>query len=218
MKNKPDPRWVQGPSGSHPPDITPDMWIHRSHQRVQSDISNQQNSRSSSPTSSATTSEASSYSGGPYHQSASMRFPDVYSNTPVEQVPVNVSSSHVRPSLQGCSSPLVSTPVEEYVRQPAVISNGEYDLAAMLLSYQPTYGSYDEYGGASRDSDGYPHLAQSDQISCGCAEETPTYSVLLELSVRLRKAADMMSRNPSHTCSGNCSLHRQVADLDQHLS
>ncbi|KAJ3547271.1 hypothetical protein NMY22_g1715 [Coprinellus aureogranulatus] len=226
MKNRPDPRWAQGPSGGHLTEITPDMWIHRSHQRVQSDVSNQLSSRSSSPTSSGTTSEAgSSHSVSSYfhasHLSAPTHSGSVYSSGSIEPS-VSAQPSHIPHSQQrSTSSSLLSTPVDEYVQQPPAASNGEYDLATMLLSYQPNYATYDEFGGSKDSADGYPHLTpQPDQPYCGCAEETPTYSVLLELSVRLRKAADMMSRNPSHICGGGscCSLHRQVAELDRYLS
>ncbi|TEB38210.1 hypothetical protein FA13DRAFT_1725858 [Coprinellus micaceus] len=229
MKNKPNPRWAQGQSGGHLADVAPEMWIHRSHHRVQSDMSYSRSSRSSSPTSSGPMSEAGSNHGGsPYVQAvnhypspSSVQGSNVYPHTPVESLPhaqpPNFSHSTQSPS----SSPLVSTPVDEYARQANTISSGEYDFANMLLSYQPNYSTQDEFGGSSKDSgDGYHHLAaQSDQTYCGCAEESPTYSVLLELSVRLRRAADLMSRNPTHICAGNCcSLHRQVSDLDSYLS
>ncbi|TRM69912.1 hypothetical protein BD626DRAFT_20387 [Schizophyllum amplum] len=47
---------------------------------------------------------------------------------------------------------------------------------------------------------------------CGCLHDSATYGAILELSLRLRKAAEVLSR--SHTSQGVCRLHQRVAELD----
>jgi hypothetical protein len=43
---------------------------------------------------------------------------------------------------------------------------------------------------------------------CGCLTEGPSYNVVLELSLRLRKAADILLG------SGNCCLSQRIIELD----
>ncbi|KAJ7464608.1 hypothetical protein FB451DRAFT_1490159 [Mycena latifolia] len=50
--------------------------------------------------------------------------------------------------------------------------------------------------------------------NCGCLNETECYSVVLELSLRLRRAADVLSRSPSHSRSSDCALNSHIAHLD----
>ncbi|KAJ7117633.1 hypothetical protein C8R44DRAFT_791175 [Mycena epipterygia] len=50
--------------------------------------------------------------------------------------------------------------------------------------------------------------------NCGCLNETACYSVVLELSLRLRRAADVLARSPSHTSNFDCCLNARIADLD----
>ncbi|KAJ6620623.1 hypothetical protein B0H10DRAFT_2021150 [Mycena sp. CBHHK59/15] len=49
---------------------------------------------------------------------------------------------------------------------------------------------------------------------CGCLSEAACYNVVLELSLRLRKAADVLARSPSHSRSSDCVLNAQVHELD----
>ncbi|KAF5317137.1 hypothetical protein D9611_003821 [Ephemerocybe angulata] len=228
MKNKPNPRWLQ-PSGNHPSDVTPDKWGHRSHHHgVSSDMDSISYSQSRSCSPSTSTSDASQSDRSPFlrprhrpsRSSGIMTSVNAYANAAVDPTPQGHSPFGQSP--QSSPSPLVSTP-EEYARPQVTISSGlpqDYNLAAMLLSYPPHFAPHDEYTGIPKESmDGYPHLVQQEQVYCGCAEESSTYGVLLEVSLRLRKAADMMARNSSHQHSGNCCpLYRQVSDLDRYLS
>ncbi|KAJ7088120.1 hypothetical protein C8R44DRAFT_819505 [Mycena epipterygia] len=50
--------------------------------------------------------------------------------------------------------------------------------------------------------------------NCGCLNETACYSVVLELSLRLRRAADVLGRSPSHSSNFDCALNARIADLD----
>ncbi|KAJ7073244.1 hypothetical protein B0H15DRAFT_65404 [Mycena belliarum] len=49
---------------------------------------------------------------------------------------------------------------------------------------------------------------------CGCLNETVCYNVVLELSIRLRKAADVMARSPSHSINSSCALQSYIMELD----
>ncbi|KAJ7117600.1 hypothetical protein C8R44DRAFT_673971 [Mycena epipterygia] len=49
---------------------------------------------------------------------------------------------------------------------------------------------------------------------CGCLNEAACYTTVLELSLRLRKAADVLARSPSHSNNSTCALNAQIAELD----
>ncbi|KAJ7210536.1 hypothetical protein GGX14DRAFT_625977 [Mycena pura] len=51
--------------------------------------------------------------------------------------------------------------------------------------------------------------------NCGCLNDVACYNVVLELSLRLRKAADVLARSPSHSsCPSDCTLNTHISDLD----
>ncbi|KAF7309034.1 hypothetical protein MKEN_01104800 [Mycena kentingensis (nom. inval.)] len=50
--------------------------------------------------------------------------------------------------------------------------------------------------------------------TCGCLNEASCYNVVLDLSLRLRKAADVLARSPSHTNPSECALNTHISDLD----
>lgn len=45
-----------------------------------------------------------------------------------------------------------------------------------------------------------------------------TYQTMLELSLRLRKAAEMLSQYPRHQADGNCMLNRRLVELDTSIA
>ncbi|KIY46763.1 hypothetical protein FISHEDRAFT_75290 [Fistulina hepatica ATCC 64428] len=49
---------------------------------------------------------------------------------------------------------------------------------------------------------------------CSCVQDQPAYISLLELSVRLRKAAEVLSGSHIHSTGEICSLTRRIAELD----
>ena len=52
--------------------------------------------------------------------------------------------------------------------------------------------------------------------SCGCVNNTMGYNYILELSVRLRKAVEALSRLADHRPGGaDCELFRRIAELDR---
>ncbi|KAJ6464643.1 hypothetical protein C8R47DRAFT_1156019 [Mycena vitilis] len=50
--------------------------------------------------------------------------------------------------------------------------------------------------------------------NCGCMTESACYNAVLELSLRLRKAADVLARSPSHSSHSDCPLNNHISDLD----
>ncbi|KAJ7622897.1 hypothetical protein DFH06DRAFT_760176 [Mycena polygramma] len=50
--------------------------------------------------------------------------------------------------------------------------------------------------------------------NCGCMTESACYNTVLELSLRLRKAADVLARSPSHSSHSDCPLNNHISDLD----
>ncbi|KAJ7714744.1 hypothetical protein B0H16DRAFT_519952 [Mycena metata] len=50
--------------------------------------------------------------------------------------------------------------------------------------------------------------------NCNCLNETACYQVVLELSLRLRRTADVLARSPSHSNNSNCALNSQISELD----
>ena len=50
---------------------------------------------------------------------------------------------------------------------------------------------------------------------CGCLNEAASYNVLLELSLRLRKAAYILSHSANHRFNNfMCPLNQKIVDLD----
>ncbi|KAH0827822.1 hypothetical protein J3R83DRAFT_3447 [Lanmaoa asiatica] len=49
---------------------------------------------------------------------------------------------------------------------------------------------------------------------CGCLNEVASYNVVLELSLRLRKAANILSHSANHRFNTGCPLNQGIVDLD----
>jgi hypothetical protein len=136
------------------------------------------------------------------------------------------------------SPPLASTPIQDF--PPAMNGNPttnfgfDHDLASLLATscqglvevHEGVLESMPEHfaEGPSSMSVGNGHIdvafhelstTQSDmQAHCACLTEPTNYHALLELSLRLRRAADILARS-SHHCSGSfCHLLQRIAELD----
>ncbi|KAI0753946.1 hypothetical protein BC629DRAFT_1554409 [Irpex lacteus] len=57
-----------------------------------------------------------------------------------------------------------------------------------------------------------------DRGHCGCLTDATSYSVVLELSLRLRRAAEVLSHDAKHRASPNCPIHQRITDLDRRAS
>ena len=50
---------------------------------------------------------------------------------------------------------------------------------------------------------------------CGCLYDSASYQAMLELSLRLRKASDVLGQSPTHRLGeGFCHLHQRILELD----
>jgi len=85
----------------------------------------------------------------------------------------------------------------------------DYDLASMFLSYPGLIGC----------SDGHFSPMSENRLGkqashCGCLHDATSYNAMLELSLRLRKASEILSKSASHHVGGQCQLHQRVSELD----
>jgi hypothetical protein len=112
------------------------------------------------------------------------------------------------------------TPIDEYSQTQALIAGeqpftGEFDFTSVFMSYpgsigfgySPEHNDPQAGGGILADhlDDAYKSKYRG---HCGCLSEGPSYNVVLELSLRLRKAADILLR------SGTCCLSQRIIELD----
>ena len=97
----------------------------------------------------------------------------------------------------------------------------EYDLSSLLASYQSSGNSPmdDTFFGDMLD----PLLSSTAETCsihgdehCGCLHDHASYSTVLELSLRLRRATDILSRYAKHDArSSKCKIHKSISDLDR---
>ena len=113
------------------------------------------------------------------------------------------------------------TPTVEYSHPHIVIANQscvpqelEYDFTSMFFSY-PGLGCEDSSGLLDVNPADESCFIKPPGGHCGCLHETASYNVVLELSIRLRKAADILAHSVSHHIDSNCPLNRRIAALDK---
>ncbi|KAF8806386.1 hypothetical protein BYT27DRAFT_7339039 [Phlegmacium glaucopus] len=118
------------------------------------------------------------------------------------------------------SPPSLLTPTDEYpLTQVGVADIGsltlpqDYDFGSMFLTYPSTMG----YADNSLRSGVFDKEHGS---HCGCLREQSNYHVMLELSLRLRKASDFLSRSPIHRLGGfhSCLIHQTISNLDNFMT
>ncbi|THU95650.1 hypothetical protein K435DRAFT_966302 [Dendrothele bispora CBS 962.96] len=90
-------------------------------------------------------------------------------------------------------------------------SPSELDLNSLFSMYPELWGSTNLL---NEHSNTHYHGADHRNGNCTCLLEAPSYSALLELSLRLRKAAETLSRSPSHLPGSRCSLNQRIRELD----
>ncbi|KAJ7812753.1 hypothetical protein B0H14DRAFT_2377450, partial [Mycena olivaceomarginata] len=137
---------------------------------------------------------------------------------------------------QDRSSPALSTgrsptPSHSGIATPASNSGwpspsiGYSNSSGQGLHFPSGMGNYPSAAGYSRPSDSLASLmaAYADLTdhmfvrrggNCGCLSEASCYNAVLELSLRLRKAADVLARSPSHSSHPDCPLNHHISDLD----
>ncbi|KAG0707333.1 hypothetical protein DFH29DRAFT_896900 [Suillus ampliporus] len=241
LKNKPHPRWVQAGST---PEVEFEKWHARSQSRTVAEQQQTEHQNETKGTSSSTASPRSAGSDlGPRDESRpSPQLPSPPHALPAltfSQSPLDLtnSSASYSPYFSAVSSPLstpspsIMTPTDEYARTRVLIAGeqpltGEFDFASMFMSYPGLIGCDDSVGHNALGGDAIAeHLDDtcmskhrydtSADSHCGCLTEGSSYNVVLELSLRLRKAADILSRSAYHHLgSSNCALNQRVMELD----
>ncbi|KAG2079002.1 hypothetical protein BDR04DRAFT_997788 [Suillus decipiens] len=237
LKNKPHPRWVQENS-------TPEVEFERCHSHSRSAAEQQRtgqqtqtkstSSSSTSPLSTSSSSTACSTSGPRGESHPSPRLPSspharLTSTFPRSPTDLTNTSLPYFPYFSGTSTPLntPSPPImiltDEHARTRA-LTPGEQPLAGeldFLMSYSGLIGCEDNLGyniinGHLDDTYLSEHCYGTSAHSyCGCLTEGSSYNVVLELSLRLRKAADILKRSAYHHLgSNNCALNQRIMELD----
>ncbi|KAG7440036.1 uncharacterized protein BT62DRAFT_647433 [Guyanagaster necrorhizus] len=132
----------------------------------------------------------------------------------IDSSPSSQSSSCFSASPVSTPSP-TATPVDEFSCSPVAVGSTSdgLDLVSMFMSYPDMIPS--DHSMARRN---LCDLPKTNNGHCGCLHEAANYRALLELSLRLRKAADVLARSPRHHSGSSCSLQRRVSELDTHAS
>ncbi|PPQ63993.1 hypothetical protein CVT24_009422 [Panaeolus cyanescens] len=208
LKNKPHPRWVQGSNGSE--DF--DKWQPRTVSH--GDDASVSSSSAPSPLHSSCSSERGE---GFHHSSRSGKSSSDSLNASIQlqtSMGTRQSSPYSPTSSGNTSPPALLTPTEEYpLSHVGIANNGslshDYDLASMFLSYPGLLGCHESQFTSPAD-----RFSKSGTNHCGCLHEAASYNTMLELSLRLRKASDVLSRLPHHQLGNMCHLHQRIAELD----
>ncbi|OAX43310.1 hypothetical protein K503DRAFT_708848 [Rhizopogon vinicolor AM-OR11-026] len=237
LKNKPHPRWVQAGST---PEVEFEKWHARSQSRPVADQqqTEHENEPRNTPLSGASPSLSASSSSGHMdesHPTPRVASPRTHPALTFSQPPADLTNSPpYSPYFNGVSSPIstpspsLMTPTDEYVRTQALIAGeqpltGEFDFASMFMSYPGLMGCGDSLGHDPLGGDAFTEHPDNTCMSknryhtstdCGCLTEGSSYNVVLELSLRLRKAADILSRSAYHSLASNCALNQRVMELD----
>lgn len=137
----------------------------------------------------------------------------------------SASSSYSSPSPLDTPSPssLTLSPVE-------IAGDSGYDLASLLSTCYPDgaglEGALDSIFDGFIRTDGLNGLSGADSCllghdsshmdgHCGCLSDSGSYNVVLELSLRLRRAAETLNQFPKHRTPSSCPIHQRISDLDR---
>ncbi|KAI0267143.1 hypothetical protein BC834DRAFT_98793 [Gloeopeniophorella convolvens] len=159
--------------------------------------------------------------------------PPSFEEMPEPRLPSFGGPFSVSPSSSG-SSPLATPEIDDaampflstFSPTPQVPPN---DNMASLLSY---FAEGDAQGGTcfadffdntlrdmacDKAADGFlsQHPGHHAPLGeCGCLSDAANYHAVLELSLRLRRAAEVLSRHPPHSAGSMCLLKHRIAELD----
>jgi hypothetical protein len=242
MKNKPHPRWVQsGPNSEI--EKWHSRSQARTVEGGMDACGSGSSSSSLSPRLPESSSDGGSLSAQPLCVPVSpYAFPSAELTYASADATLNPHPPHVHTPYHSSSSPAsalsssIATPTDEFPTSPPSIAAdhhglaGDFDFSSMFMSY-PDLISYSE-GLSHLDhprprlqpvsipqhhkacSTGHQNAAPHGDRHCGCLHEPSSYNAVLELSLRLRKAADILSRSATHRMGARCPLNQQVAALD----
>ncbi|KAI1784093.1 hypothetical protein LXA43DRAFT_1044001 [Ganoderma leucocontextum] len=204
LKNKPHPRWAQ--PGSETNDTPPST---HGPEHPEHSINTAPIPSSSSPRSPSA-----------YRISSPPPFSASFSRNTRSS-----SSSVGSPSPLHTPSPTPQSPVDACLPPTsdvaALLSNPNYDLSSLLASYQFSNGPGidDALFGDMLD----PMLPAPQEVCmhhrsdehCGCLNDHTSYHTVLELSLRLRRATEILSRYAKHHPQSDCRVHKEISELDR---
>ncbi|KAK0486094.1 hypothetical protein IW261DRAFT_777877 [Armillaria novae-zelandiae] len=170
LKNKPHPRWLQPGYQQMPPEAESSSQNPVPHDSTAS--------YSNIPSSSAPVKQPASPTSPTYPPTSGLRIDST--GSPSSQ------SSCFSASPISTPSP-IATPIDEFSCSPVAIGSSDgLDLVSMFMSY-PDMIPTDE--ALARQN--FDHLQKTNNGHCGCLHEGTNYRALLELSLRLRRAAGL---------------------------
>ncbi|KAG6841889.1 hypothetical protein C0991_005619 [Blastosporella zonata] len=211
LKNKPHPRWSQ--SVGSPGDRS---WHTRSQLGSGPNGQDLLLSDASSPRASSESGESLLLESTRSSTNKSAGYPSI----PVlpSRRPSSSHSQYYASSSHSTPSPSLMTPTEDYDHPAIAIASQpeispDYDLSSMFLAY-PSLGSADNYDVLKMGRADESCFIKQHGDHCGCLHESTNYSAVLELSIRLRRAADILARSPSHHIGSTCLLNQRISDLD----
>ncbi|PPQ67245.1 hypothetical protein CVT25_005829 [Psilocybe cyanescens] len=197
LKNKPHPRWVQ----SNQPGSDESCSSNAPSPPISSSSSERGDS---SPRRSSSTNPTTPPKSGLYSLSIQ----------PSANYESRRKSPYLLSPLESTPSPGLMTPTDEYPFSPAGIAGQgagqDYDLTSMLLNYPGLMGFND--GSFPPVNEARPNKQHSG--GCSCLHDPASYNTMLELSLRLRKASDILGQSSSHHNGGYCHLHQRISELD----
>lgn len=229
MKNKPHPRWIQ-PANNTRDEL--ENWRSRSHTGNRDNESWQSESAPSPSSPQRTTSisnvrgsPSTTYSSQfpPTARPSGEITPQFISSNHVEAYYAPSPPEYFNnPSPLSAPSSTVMTPPNDTQLPTVDVVGGPQDvpqnfgLESILMTYpgMPRYDQDiqnfleglpppyhpDEKSQEDLRTKRHPH--PSTEAHCGCLHETSTYAVVLELSLRLRKASEILSRSANHRLLG----------------
>ncbi|KAI0675212.1 hypothetical protein C8Q78DRAFT_964694 [Trametes maxima] len=208
LKNKPHPRWAQSGATTAPGDSTTGP-----------------HAGGSSPTASSSQGPQSSYFAIPPKSSPRPR--DRTPSSPCADTlspPSSGTSGFGSPSPLHTPSPLMHTPVEPFPCPNAEVMStmlsSEYDLSTLLTTCNVPNSATGQDGYLSDMletilSAPEPCTGGHGGDHCGCLNDHTSYSTVLELSLRLRRAAEVLSRYAKHGAQSDCKVHKGISELDR---
>jgi hypothetical protein len=212
LKNKPHPRWIQTAAAD-------------GEKTLRKAVPKASSAASSSRSASEETEQFES-------PSILLHPPTPSSSRPTPLDTLNLDTLNVPSPSSSSSSSGLNTPLSAGSPAPVLLATADdngYDLTSLLSSCYSGGAGLDGALGTLFDG-----LIQSDGLGiadpercvihpetahCGCLAEAGIYNVVLELSLRLRRAAEtLVHYSKHHTSSTPCQIHRRIADLDRYTT
>ncbi|KAF8973222.1 hypothetical protein BDZ97DRAFT_1900993 [Flammula alnicola] len=210
LKNKPHPRWVQSAGLGEE--------LEKWHSRPLGGSDESCSSNAPSPPISSSSSEKGDSSSSSNASTHSKSF-DGSMPAPIHLQSGSESSRRMRSPFSpsspfNSSSPGLRTPTDDFPFSPVGIAGQgsvqDYDITSMFLNYPGLM----EVGDGSFSALPEHRFSKQSTGQCGCVNEPTSYNHMLELSLRLRKASDVLGRSPSHQHGVFCPLHQRISELD----